>query len=64
MSDSLEVISEVPQGTVVRLLILQLVIDNIDFNLKKMANANLFADDTRLAASVSGEADVAMFQQK
>ena len=63
LSEPLDVISGVPQGIVLGPLIFLLVINNIDFDLnKEVANATLFADDTRVAGGVSEEAYADTFQ--
>ena len=62
MSDEQEVISGVPQGTVLASIFFIIMISDIDENLK-YSIVRLFADDTRVSAKIRTKEDEELLQQ-
>ena len=62
MSDKHNVISGVPQGTVLASLFFIIMIADIDNNLK-ISISRLFADDTKVSAKIKTQEDTKLLQQ-
>ena len=62
MSDEQDVISGVPQGTVLASILFIIMISDIDENLKS-SMVRLFADDTRMSAKIQTKEDEELLQQ-
>ena len=62
MSEEQEVISGVPQGTVLASIFFIIMISDIDENLKNRI-VRLFADDTRVSAKIRTKEDMELLQQ-
>ena len=62
MSEEQEVVSGVPQGTVLASIFFIIMISDIDENLKNSV-VRLFADDTRISAKIRTKEDMELLQQ-
>ena len=62
MSEEQEVVSGVPQGTVLASIFFVIMISDIDENLKNSV-VRLFADDTRVSAKIRTKEDMELLQQ-
>ena len=62
MSEEQEVISGVPQGTVLASIFFIIMISDLDENLRNSIS-RLFADDTKISAKIRNEEDVDLLQQ-
>merc|ERR1712228_944151 len=62
MSEEQEVISGVPQGTVLASIFFIIMISDIDENLKNSI-VRLFADDTRVSAKIRTKEDIVLLQR-
>ena len=61
-SNSSQVLSGVPQGTVLGPILFLILINDIDESINSSSFVSLFADDTRIAKEVRNETDVENFQ--
>jgi retron-type reverse transcriptase len=62
MSDEQEVISGVPQGTVLASILFIIMISDLDEDLKNSI-IRLFADDTKVSAKIRSERDMELLQR-
>merc|ERR1712121_450192 len=62
MSDEAEVLSRVPQGTLLAALLFVIMISDIDENIKKSV-VRSFVDDTRVNRKINGPTDKDELQQ-
>ena len=62
MSDEHEVVSGVPQGTVLASILFIIMISDIDDNLRNSIS-RLFADDTKVSAKIRTFEDTELLQQ-